>query len=57
MNSQRMLTIVEQMARRGEVERISHASRSTKAMLFRFPNGRVFAVEINDNENPGSVRQ
>ncbi|MDF1835936.1 MAG: AAA family ATPase, partial [Alteraurantiacibacter sp. bin_em_oilr2.035] len=56
-DSKRALEIVEQMARRGEVERISPPERTTKAILFKFPNGRNFAVEINDNESRKFARQ
>lgn len=51
MNSKRMLEIVEQLVRDGIAERVSSPDRQTKAILFRLPNRRMFAVEIDKDAN------
>ena len=51
LDSREALNLVEEMVQRGELIRISSAERTTKAIIFKTPTGRNFAVEVNDTHS------
>ncbi|MAC11324.1 MAG: hypothetical protein CMN74_03670 [Sphingorhabdus sp.] len=57
MNSKDALHFVEKGIAAGIYERVSPATRNTKAIIFRTRSGRYFAVEINDNQARNFAKQ
>ncbi len=57
LDSREALKIVEAMVQQGEVSRVSSVERSTKAIIFKTPSGRNFAVEVNDTISRAYAKQ